>query len=85
MGKPPIEAAGRLLRLVKDQNFFQPKTYLRLPVSWKDNDQVLIKRATSYTTRTNRAHAVYALIVFLPFTDMRRYIHINCVTIGQVM
>ena len=29
IGKPPIEAAGRLLRFVKDQNFFQPKTYLR--------------------------------------------------------
>ena len=43
IGKPPIEATGRLFRFVKDQNFFQPKTYLRLPVSWKDSVQVLTK------------------------------------------
>ena len=49
--KPPIEAAGRLLRFLKDQNFFQPKTYLRLPVSWKDNDQVLIRPGVDQTCR----------------------------------
>ena len=58
IGKPSIEAAGRLFRFVKDQNFFQLETYLRLALSWKDNNQVLNKCAASYANHANRAHAI---------------------------